>query len=174
MHFDKESETTLATVLLRGVILLTGLFFGFILLRIFITPYTITDDSMMPNLKKGDIIFIHKTNNYAFGDIILFKSPVEPEKVLLKRVVAKAGDIVEVKNKVFYRNNTKVNFKWNTISPDLRIFPLNYSTRDIYPLIKIKQGTFFVLGDNLDTSMDSRAFGPVREDSIIGIMVYKM
>lgn len=174
MQFEKESETTLLSLLIRSIILLTGLFIGFIILRIFITPYTITDDSMLPDLKKDDIIFIHKTSACSFGDIVLFRSPVEPEKVLLKRIVARAGDIVEIKNKVLYRNNKKVSFSWNSISSDPRIYPMNYTQRDIFPVIKIKPGTFFVMGDNLDKSMDSRTFGPVREDSLIGIMLYKL
>ena len=58
-------------------------------------------------------------------------------------------------------------------SSDSRIFPEDFNHRDNMPLIKINKGEIFVVGDNYDYSFDSRDFGAISEELIIGRMIYK-
>jgi type IV secretory pathway protease TraF len=60
------------------------------------------------------------------------------------------------------------------MSTDTRIFPMSFSYRDNYPVVKLKRSQIFVIGDNFDSSMDSRFFGPLDEDLLVGKLVYKI
>jgi len=172
--YREEKDTIGMPMLRRAVFLTTGIILGYILMRLFVTPYTIEDDSMLPGLSRGDLIFILKRADPGIGDIVLAQSPVEPEKVILKRIIAKEGDTLEIREKVFYRNDTKMKFIWKTISSDMRIFPMNFSRRDNLPTVKMKRKEYFLVGDNLDRSFDSRSFGPVPEKNIIGTLLFKL
>jgi signal peptidase I len=108
------------------------------------------------------------------GDIVLMDSPVEPDRVLVKRVISGEGDTVEVRNKVLYINNKKFDMPWKNRSIDKRIFPMNFTYRDNMPVIKLSRNQYFVLSDNLDHGYDSRNLGPISADSIIGKMIYKL
>ena len=108
------------------------------------------------------------------GDIVLIKSPIEPEKVLLKRIIAKEGDTIEIRNKIFYRNDKKIKFTWKTTSTDKRIFPMKFTGRDNSASFRMKRKQYFLVGDNLDYSFDSRNFGPIDEEDIIGRFFLKI
>jgi signal peptidase I len=174
LMYIEEKDTIGMPMLRRAVFLTTGIILGYILMRLFVTPYTIEDDSMLPGLSRGDLIFILKTADPGIGDIVLAQSPVESEKVILKRIIAKEGDTLEIRGKVFYRNDIKVKFIWKTLSSDMRIFPMNFSRRDNLPTVKMKRKEYFLVGDNLDRSFDSRSFGPVPEKNIIGTLLFKL
>ena len=174
MNLDWKRTEGGFTPLARGLLLLAGLLLGIILTRIWIVPYTVCDNSMMPNLKEGDSIYVIKHTTHSVGDIVLFESPIEPDKVLVKRIIAGEGDTVEIKNRILLINGQVAAFSWKTIAKDTRIFPMSFSYRDNYPIIKLKRKQLFLLGDNMDYSMDSRFFGPVHTESIIGKLLYKM
>jgi signal peptidase I len=173
MDFE-EKITPGITYVYRATFLIAGIIFGYILIRLIITPYRISDNSMLPGLKKGELIFILKIGKPEIGDIVLSKSPVEPEKVLLKRIIAKEGDTLEIRNKILYRNDKKMKFSWKTLSADKRIFPMKFTGRDNLAIIRIKRKQYFLVGDNLDYSFDSRTFGPIHEEDIIGKLFFKI
>lgn len=173
MYFE-EKVTPGITYVYRATFLIAGIIIGYILIRLIITPYRISDNSMSPGLKKGELIFILKVGKPEFGDIVLIKSPLEPEKVLLKRIIAQEGDTLEIRNKIIYRNDKKMKFRWKTLSTDTRIFPMKFTGRDNLAVIRIKRKQYFILGDNLDYSFDSRTFGPVHEENIIGKLFLKI
>jgi signal peptidase I len=156
------------------LIIFAGLIIGFILSRVFfIMPFTAQDNSMNPNINKGDYVLILKVTSPKEGDIVLVKSPIEPGRVILKRLVAIGEKNIEIKNKKIFINNMEFSPGWNLLSNDKRIFPEDFNHRDNLPQIKINKGEIFVIGDNFDYSFDSRALGPVDEKLIIGRMIYK-
>ena len=157
---------------MKIIISFSGLLAGFLISRLFITPFTLNNNSMLPYLKKGDYTLILKYISPEKNDIFLIQSPVEPDKVILKRIIALNGDTIEIKNKIIFINNIK--FKMENIkSTDTRIFPEEFTYRDNMPLIKLNEGEYFILGDNIDFSNDSRTFGVINENLIIGKMIYK-
>jgi signal peptidase I len=170
---DDRFEGVLS-VLFRVGALFAGVVIGFIVLRLFIVPFRVSDSSMVPELQKGDQIFLFKAGKPVAGDIVLVRSPIEKERVSLKRVIAVEGDTIEVRSKIIYRNGVKFVFKWKVNPPDERIFPMNFSGRDNSAPLKLKRGEYFIIGDNIDYSMDSRAFGPVREKDVIGVMIFRI
>ena len=173
MYIQDEKKPIARSLLVKALFLFTGLVCGLLLSRIFFQTYTITDDSMLPNLKKGDNAVILKSASPEPGDIVLVNSPIERHRVMIKRLVAEDGDVVEIKDKRFYINSAEFKFQWQVTSRDRRVFPENFSSRDSMPAVKVNNGYCFVLGDNLDYSFDSRDFGPVSEKNIIGKVLFK-
>lgn len=125
-------------------------------------PFTVHQVSMQPNLIEGDRILINRVI-YHFrdpkpGEVIVFHSSVTKGEDLVKRVVAVAGDSVAIHDGALYVNGAKKD------EPYLK--EQNFSGD--YPETIIPAGQFFVMGDNRNNSGDSRLFGPIGKDSVIG------
>ncbi len=174
MDIDRKISGPVLTGLSKVILVAAGLLAGLVIVRIFIMPFTVGDDTMVPNFRKGDTLFILRHITPKIGDVVLFDSPVEQGKVMLKRVIAAEGDSVEVKDRDLYVNGSRASFSWKTASADSRIFPMSFSYRDNFPVIKLKRKEYFMLGDNLDYAMDSRYFGVVGDDKIIGRHLYTL
>lgn len=173
MNYNKEMSRFNYPKLIKTVIVFAGLILGFLTARIFFLPFVISDDTMLPNFKKGERVYILKHISPKSGDVVLLQNPVQPDMVMLKRIIGVEGNFIEIRNKIVYQNNDKMKFTWKTNSIDNRIFPMNFSSRDNLPAVKIERKMFFVMGDNLDYSFDSRSFGPVSKKLIIGKVIYK-
>ena len=138
-----------------------------VVLRYFVVQsFYIPSESMVPTLLVKDRVIVNKLS-YRFGDIergniIVFERPPADTntsvKDLIKRVIALPGDTVESRNGIVFVNNQKVD------EPYLRA---NTPTNDL-PATTIPAGHVFVMGDNRTDSYDSRKFGPISEDLIVG------
>ncbi|MBP7738078.1 MAG: signal peptidase I [Spirochaetes bacterium] len=166
-------ERTGNGILIKILSAVAGIITGFIICRIAFISFTMPDASMEPNVTRGAHVFALRHISPAKGDIILFKNPSEPDRVLLRRVAAVEGDTVEIRDKTFRVNNGAYSFPWKTRSRDTRVFPMNFSFRDNMPALKVGRNRYFVLSDDLDNGFDSRTFGPVADDLVIGRMIYK-
>jgi len=92
------------------------------------------------------------------GDVILFDSPHGDGKQYVKRLIGLPGETVEIRRGLVYVNDQLLVFPGVTIRRD-------YSN---HSKLTVPEGHFFVLGDNRDSSADSRAWGFVRNDQLIG------
>lgn len=143
-----------------------------VLLALFIRTFVvqafkIPSGSMIPTLQIGDHILVNK---FAYGlgipflgiplfdgkdpgrgDIIVFKYPEDPQKDFIKRVVGVGGDVVEIRDKKVYVNDTLLPDE-HAIHTDSRMLPV----RDNLDPIRVPSGKLFVMGDNRDNSYDSR------------------
>lgn len=158
--------------LLKIVLLVAGLAMGFFILRIFIFPFSITDDTMNPNFQKGEKIFLLRFFSPKAGDVVLIESPHGNGELYLRRIAAREGDTVEVQKGEIKINNAPAQFTWNILRKDERLFPMEFSMRDYFPAVKLKRNEYFVLCDNLDRGMDSRFFGLVEKKHIKGRYLY--
>lgn len=174
MYYTTNNDSSKTPLAVKLTILLAGIIAGFILLRIFITSYEISSNNMMPNLASGDTIIVCKFLKPEKGDVVLIKSPVEEDKLMVKRVVALPKESIEIKNKTFIINNKPAAFKWKTKKTDKRIFPESFSKRDQMKKTYIKENNFFLINDNLDLSYDSREFGSIKKENIIGVVFFKI
>jgi signal peptidase I len=102
------------------------------------------------------------------GDIIVFRYPKNPADTYLKRVAALGGDTLEIRDGVVYVNSNPV-----TEPYVVHNFPA-YASHEQMPARIIPAGKLFVMGDNRDNSSDSREWGLVPEQNVLGepLLVY--
>ncbi len=124
--------------------------------------------SMIPTLiggvdgKFNDRLFVNKFVYYfktpERGDIVVFKSPHQDGKDYVKRCIGLPGDSIEIKQGVVYVNGKELILVGVNIRKDYTY----------YGPSKIPEKSYFMLGDNRSMSLDSRAWGFVKEKDIIG------
>ena len=123
----------------------------------------ITGKSMNPTIQCHGLCFVnHYYSDIKRGDIVIVDKETEP-KNLIKRVTGVPGDHVKFSYGDYYLNDEK--------NPDIYSEGVPYSFgphSDYY----IEDDMYFVMADNRIISYDSRAFGPVRKDEIIGKVVF--
>ena len=144
-----------------------------LLLRIFIvSAYRVDSSSMEDTLLEGDYIFVNKLYTMIStprnNDIIIFKFPLNPTKDYIKRIIACPGQTVEIVDKIVYVDNELADILPNVKNTDLKIMPAQLSQRDNFGPVIVPEGQYFVMGDNRDTSQDSRFWGFVPSENIHG------
>jgi signal peptidase I len=141
-------------------------------IRLFLfQPFVIQGSSMLPNFQNANYVIVDELS-YHFqqperGQIIVFKYPLDTTKRFIKRVIGLPGETVEIKGG--HVMITAVNGKKITL--DETYLPSGLETEDIgmgSGPIKLGTGEYFVLGDNRPYSSDSRIWGDVPQNDIIG------
>jgi signal peptidase I len=117
--------------------------------------------SMQPNLYYGERVMIEKVTYRLFhgprrGDIVVVDVPDSPEP-LIKRVVALAGETIEIRNRKVYIDGEPIEEPW-----------VEYTATQDFPPTTVPPLHVFIIGDNRPNSRDSRAFGPVHVDQVEG------
>lgn len=172
MYYQSTEQNSAINLPGKLLIALAGIIAGFLICRIFIQPFTVETSSMEPNFKKGQRVLISRFGTLKTGTVVLAENPADDGTVTLKRIVASENDTVEIRNKIIYINNRKVSFPWKTKHSDSRIFPLTLSNRDEMRPVRLGKDQYFLMGDNIDRSFDSRALGVFTSDMIKGHVIY--
>lgn len=144
-----------------------------------VQAFKIPSGSMLDTLLVGDHLLVTKFSygvdvpftDYTIipvgepqhGDIIVFEYPGDRDKDYIKRVVGVPGDTLEMVDKKFFRNGELVSEPY-VQHTDAR----SGGQRDNFGPIQVPEGKYFVMGDNRDESSDSRFWGFVDEDLILG------
>ncbi len=167
-------RTPRKTLLELPVILLISfvLVFGFVR-PVIAAPFYVGSESMVPTLKVWDRLLINKLaydlEEPHRGDIVLFKSPDSGEDPLIKRVVALPGDSVELRHGDLFVNGDRVREPYLDRKPCVRGMPKTCS----FGPVSVPEGHVFVMGDNRANSFDSRFFGSVPEENLIGEALFR-
>ena len=156
------------------------LIYVFFVMTFLLQSFVIPTGSMEDNILIGDHILVDKVayagslgklDGFMFprreirrGMIVTFKSPPELEKEYVKRVIALPGERIKIVNKKVYIDDQPLEEPY-TFFKDQRI---EMSYRDNFPAFKVPENHYFCMGDNRDNSYDSRFWGPVPADFIIG------
>jgi len=119
--------------------------------------------SMAPTLEDHDRLIVNKLvyelGEPRPGDIVMLYYPLNPEKMFVKRVIAKEGDTVRIQDGHVYVNDLPLHDDY---------VPAEFRSHDDYGPEVVKQGYYFVMGDHRNNSSDSRHWGPVPKKYIVG------
>jgi signal peptidase I len=153
---------------------------AFFVRSFFIQAFKIPSSSMEPTLLVGDHILVNRLSYVVKvpildkiifeisrperGDVVVFRYPLDRSKDFIKRVIAKGGDTLEIQGNRIYINGKRMEDPWGYYEYETRPFP---EKEHIGPL-KVPEDAYFVMGDNRDKSYDSRFWGFIRQEDLVG------
>lgn len=160
---EKTNWTRFALDMLETIILAVVLFVG---INAVSARVRVDGFSMRPTLEDGEFVLVNKLS-YVFsetkrGDIIVFHFPLNPDEELIKRVIGLPGDRIMVQNGQVAVNGVTLD------EPYIAQTPL-YSGE-----WTVEEGYLFVLGDNRNNSNDSKDWGFLPMENIVGkaVLIY--
>lgn len=154
-------------------------------IRVFLfQPFFVQGASMEPNFEDGEYLIVNElgykfTNvgavgvrlftvksfkDYDRGDVVIFHPPREEGKYFIKRIISLPGETVEIKNgkvSIIDKNGQEALLDEHQYL-DNSVFTSGNMTR------KLADDEYFMMGDNRPVSSDSRSWGPVKKEKIIG------
>ena len=130
-----------------------------------VQPMRVDSDSMTPTVASGDLLLVrHGHGPVHRGDVVAVASPLD-DGMLVKRVVGVGGDEVAIEDGVLVVDGTPV--------CEPAIDPALLDGVWFGP-VPVPEGELFLLSDSRDGSVDSRAFGPVPESSLVGTVTARL
>ena len=165
MEFYKTNEQTLVRRIFGWIVdIAVALAFAWFCLHSFGTQVQMVGQSMMPLLQSGDVVLENRLS-YDFGkpdrmDIVVFLR--DDNKANIKRVIGIPGDVVQIKNGFIYLNGER-------LEAEDGLDEVALAGLAEHP-VELGEGEYFLLGDNRDSSEDSRFanVGNVRQEQIVG------
>ncbi|MFH1413214.1 MAG: signal peptidase I [bacterium] len=139
-----------------------------------VQPFYVKGASMEPNFHDNEYLIIdeisYRFNEPQRGEIIVFRYPEDPKEYFIKRIIGLPGESVEINNGdiYIYDNNNLDGYKLTEPYLDE-----NLKTTGSRQKIEVPAGAFYVLGDNRNASKDSRVFGPISYDYVIGRVFFR-
>jgi signal peptidase I len=159
----------------------------FLILSALIGRFEIHQVSMEPNFHEGQRVIVskldgiwsslfvrtaqaaeaHKKSPFApqRGQVVVFNPPTGEGDALIKRVIAMPGDMVELRDDRVFVNGQLLDESYVNGQPT--------SCNNACTPIRLDADAYFLMGDNRPSSLDSRSFGPVRAERIIGRVVMR-
>jgi len=131
-----------------------------------VQPFIVKGASMEPNFFENEYLIVdeisYRFNDANRGDVVVFRPPTGVNDHYIKRIIGLPGETVEIKDGVISVFNDE--------------YPNGVELREDYiedytsghQRVTLSLNEYFVLGDNRDESLDSRKFGAVNEDLIVG------
>lgn len=136
------------------------------LLRTFVVGnYVIPSESMAPTLRTGDRVLSERLGRHSrpldTGDVVTFLDPDIADRTLIKRIVATAGQTVEIKDGHLLVDGTAQD-EPHVLGPTCA---RGLGSTLPHPY-RVPEGHVFVMGDNREHSMDSRSFGAIPTEAV--------
>lgn len=140
------------------------------LIRTFIAqPFLVSGSSMEPAFNNGNYLLVdeltYRFREPARGEVVVFRYPADPSSYFIKRIIGLPGETVEIKdNKItIYSDERPEGFVINE-----SYLPPSQRAAD-NTVVKLEADQYFVMGDNRTQSFDSRRWGPLKAENIIGL-----
>ena len=142
-------------------------------IRFFVAePFMVRGDSMDPTFKNNDYLIVEKINRrfnqLNRGDVVIFTSPVEKSRDLIKRVIGLPGEKLKI------TDSTVTITKKDGAKLDLKEPYIAFQSISPKTDITLSDTEYFVMGDNRPASYDSRAWGPLDKKYIIGRPILRL
>ncbi|GCF10488.1 signal peptidase I [Dictyobacter arantiisoli] len=162
LEFDFEKRYRLVREIIETLVLTVLMF---LVIRLAVQNFNIDGMSMEPSLHNQELVIVDKWS-YIFhtparGDVIVFVAPPNPAQDYIKRVIGLPGDVITIQNTQVMVNGKMLSEAY--VDPMRQGNPYQPITN-----MRIPQGAYFVLGDNRGGSSDSRDWGCVPNQNIIG------
>jgi len=199
---EKKSETAMEFIASMAVVLVVGLFIITFALQAFEIPSSSMEQTLLigdhvfvdrarlaPASKWLSALFPYRT--LQRGDIVVFISPSQPGVYVVKRVIGIPGDRIQLKNRVVFRNGKELS------EPYVQHIDEYNPYRDEFPSVPPGQGgevspewaltmeshvqngeivvppdSYFGMGDNRDVSLDSRYWGFIPKENVVGTPMF--
>lgn len=133
-------------------------------------PFLVQGASMEPNFDDGDFLLVDEIS-YRFkeperGDVIVFHAPTEEKQYYIKRIIGLPGETIVVEDGEVFINGVNLEEEY---------LPQGMSTRTLQQNeFTLGANQFFVLGDNRIMSFDSRNWGPLDREEIVGVVQLRL
>ncbi|NCN21884.1 signal peptidase I [Candidatus Falkowbacteria bacterium] len=140
-----------------------------------IQPFYVKGASMEPNFHDNEYLIIdelsYRFNEPVRGQVIVFRYPKNPQEYFIKRVIALPGEELQIKNAkiIIYNASYPDGLTLSESYLDEKLVAYN----DGEGKIAVGPNEYFVMGDNRGSSRDSRSFGPVNKNFIIGKVLFR-
>lgn len=136
-------------------------------IRVFIAqPFIVSGASMFPTFHDGDYLIVdeisYRFNQPKRDEVIIFRYPKNPQKFYIKRIIGLPNETVDILGSQIKITNAENKDGFILEQP----FVQNESNNQLH--FELKEDEYFVMGDNRSASSDSRFWGPVPSDLIIG------
>ncbi|MEK7613144.1 MAG: signal peptidase I [Patescibacteria group bacterium] len=159
-----EQRDSFFTELLKFTLLAFVIVFP---IRLFVAqPFIVSGASMVPTFQNGQYLIIDELtyhfNDPERGDVVVFRYPRDPKEFFIKRIVGLPGETVTIKDGKI--SVIKKDGEVLTLSEQYIVNSGNGSSLRAV----LKDDEFFVMGDNRPESSDSRVWGPLPRDNIVG------
>ena len=143
-------------------------------------------NSMEPAVREGDYLVadmrFYGSHPLLPGDVVIFRPPIDTTTVCVKRCVAINGHKVQIRDGILYVNDERFlpslrtkRLSPNILGPDFQdryIRPVGAGNGDQYGPVVVPKGMCFLIGDLRDNSLDSRYFGFVPNEDVLGKLLY--
>jgi len=142
----------------------------FICSQFLFLPSTVLGASMSPTFEDHDRVVVSKLSEIQRFDVIVFDAP-NSDEYYIKRVIGLPGDTIEMKDDVLYINGDVYDEPYldeNKKGNLQKRLTYDFTLEELTGESTVPQNSLFVMGDNRAKSSDSREFGFISEDSIIG------
>lgn len=165
-----------------GAVILGALLVAFLIKTFLMQAYYIPSSSMTPTLQVGDRVLVNKLSyevgDIGRGDLVVFGRPATESTAktdLIKRVIGLEGELIEIIEGRIYITQSESSSRQLLVEPYLAstTYTRGFDNTDLCEKATensclIPDNHVFVLGDNRDGSRDSRFFGPIDENTVVG------
>ena len=156
--------------------IISTLIIFFVINQFFFSPVMVDGDSMEPTLTNGDYLILNKFSSIERFDIVVFPPPDQDDTQYVKRVIGVPGDSIEYRDDVLFLNGepTEQIFLEDSLQKDATIYTSgDFTLLTLFGVDTVPEGQYFVSGGNRLNSRDSRAFGFIDEESILGKVSFR-
>jgi len=142
-------------------------------IRLYIAqPFIVSGSSMVPTFLDGQYLIVdeisYRLNEPKRNDIIVFKYPKDTTKFFIKRIIGLPNETIDIEGETIMITNEEHSLGFKLEQPYIK----NISNDNKH--YKLKNNEYYVMGDNRPASSDSRDWGPVSKNLIIGKVLLRL
>lgn len=167
----KGGHQIIRTIIEFGIALVVALILTWLIKTYVVEPFEVPTGSMETTIMIGDKILTEKISLHfepiTKGDVIVFADKTTPGRILVKRVIAVGGQVIDLRDGLVYVDGEPL---YEPYTNGAETQPLSQHFENMlleYPFT-VPEGQYWVMGDNRENSSDSRYFGTINDESVYG------